>query len=91
MRNFNITHLIMKVKKSLEARVKEMVEIRKKFDELGLDLENEQMQVLIAKMNDFVRGFGFSGKVDLSDIGRTAICKFTLQPHSVSTIILRAI
>ncbi|AGE56420.1 hypothetical protein PBCVNEJV1_756L [Paramecium bursaria Chlorella virus NE-JV-1] len=81
----------MKAKKTTEARLKEMVELRKKFDELGLDPDNEQMKILLAKMNDFVRGFGFSGKVDLSDFGRIAVCKFTLQPHSVSTIRLIAV
>jgi hypothetical protein len=81
----------MKSKKTMEARVKEMIEIRNKFDELGLDTENDQMKALIVKMNDFVRGTGFSGRVDLSDFGRVAICKFTNQPHSVSTIVLRAV
>ena len=81
----------MKAKKTLDARVKEMVEIRKKFVELNLNEETEEMQNLIAKMNEFVRGTGFSGKVDLGALGRVAICKFTLQPHSISTIVLRAV
>jgi len=79
----------MKAKKTVEARVKEMVELRKKFDELGLDTENEQMRALLSKMNDFVKGTGFSGRLDLSDFGRVAVCKFTLQPHCVSTIVLK--
>jgi hypothetical protein len=82
----------MKEKKSDTVRIKEMIELRKKFIELGLDDENEQMKVLIAHMNDFARdAVGFSSKVDLSDFGRIAICKFTNQPRSVSTIVLKAI
>lgn len=80
---------LMKAKKTQEARVKEMIELRKKFDELGLDMGNEQMRVLLSKMNEFVKGVGFSGRVDLSDFGRTAVCKFTLQRHCVSTIVLK--
>ena len=75
----------MKPAKTIEARLKEMIEFRKKFDELGLDPENEQM-------NSFVRdGAGFSDKIELSDYGRVAICKFSTQPRSVSTIVLRAL
>jgi hypothetical protein len=81
----------MKAKKDTAARLKEMVELRKKFVELGLDHENEDMKTLLAKMNDFVKGTGFSGKVVLEDFKRVAVCKFTLQPHSVSTIVLKAI
>ena len=65
----------MKPAKTIEARLKEMIEFRKKFDELGLDPENEQMKELIEKMNSFVRD----------------ICKFSTQPRSVSTIVLRAL
>lgn len=79
----------MKTQKTVEKRVAEMIEFRKKFEELGLPSEHLQIAELISKMNDFVRGIGFSGHVDLSDFGRTAICKFTLQPHCVSTIVLR--
>jgi hypothetical protein len=82
----------MKQVKSIEARLKEVVEFRKKFEELGLDSQNEQVKELIEKMNNFVRdGTGFSDKIDLSDYGRVAICKFTNQPRSVSTIVLRAL
>lgn len=82
----------MKPTKSLEARLKEVIELRKKFDELGMDTGNEQMKILIEKMNMFVRnGVGFSDRIDLSDFGRVAICKFTNQPRSVSTIVLRAL
>ena len=82
----------MKQTKTIEARLKEMIEFRKKFEELGLDPENEQMKELIEKMNSFVRdGAGFSDKIRLPDYGRVAICKFTNQPRSVSTIVLRAI
>ena len=79
----------MKAQKTVEKRVAEMIEFRKKFEELGLPSEHPQIAELISKMNEFVRGTGFSGHVDLSDFGRTAICKFTLQPHCVSTIVLR--
>lgn len=82
----------MKPTKSLEARLKEVIELRKKFDELGLDSENEQMKILIEKMNQFVRdGIGFSDKIELSDYGRVAICKFSTQKNCVSTIVLRSI
>lgn len=82
----------MKQTKTIEARLKEVIELRKKFEELGLDSENEQMKELIEKMNRFVRdGVGFSDKIELSDYGRVAICKFTTQPRSVSTIVLRAL
>lgn len=82
----------MKATKSIEARLKEVVEFRKKFEELGLDSQNEQVKELIEKMNNFVRdGTGFSDKIDLSDYGRVAICKFSTQPRSVSTIVLRAL
>jgi hypothetical protein len=82
----------MKSVKTIEARLKEVVELRKKFEELGLDSENEQMKELIGKMNRFVRdGIGFSDKIDLSDYGRVAICKFSTQKNSVSTVVLRAL
>jgi hypothetical protein len=82
----------MKQTKTIEARLKEMIEFRKKFEELGLDPENEQMKELIEKMNSFVRdGAGFSDKIRLPDYGRVAICKFSTQPRSVSTIVLRAL
>jgi len=85
-------HITMKQVKSIEARLKEAIEFRKKFEELGLDTENEQVKELIEKMNRFVRdGTGFSGKIELSDYGRVAICKFSTQPRSVSTIVLRAL
>lgn len=79
----------MKQQKTVEARLKEVIEFRKKFDELGLPKDHPQISDLLDKMNDFVRGQGFSGHVDLSDFGRTAICKLSLQPHCVSTIVLR--
>ncbi|AGE50039.1 hypothetical protein ATCVCanal1_023L [Acanthocystis turfacea Chlorella virus Canal-1] len=82
----------MKAKKSDVARVKEMLELRKKFAELGLDEETEGMKELIQKMNEFVKeGTGFSGKIVLEEYKRVAVCKFTLQPHSVSTIVLKAL
>lgn len=82
----------MKSTKTIEARLKEVIELRKKFGELGLDSKNEQMKKLIEKMNRFARdGVGFSDKIRLPDYGRVAICKFTNQPRSVSTIVLRAI
>lgn len=82
----------MKAKKEVSVRLKEMVELRKKFDELGLDPENEHMKILIGKMNEFVKdGIGFSGKISLDDYGRIAICKFSMQPHSVSTVVLRSV
>jgi isopropylmalate/homocitrate/citramalate synthase len=79
----------MKSQKPVEKRVKEMIEIRKKLDEMGLDSENAQVAELFKKMDDFVRGIGFSGHVDMTDFGRVAICKFSLQPHCVSTLVLR--
>jgi hypothetical protein len=81
----------MKSYKPVDKRVAEMIEFRKKFDELGLPKEHPQIAKLNEKMNDFVKGVGFSGHVDLSDFGRTAICKFSLQPRCVSTIVLRPI
>jgi hypothetical protein len=81
----------MKQKKSLDARVKEVVEFRKKFQELGLDPSHPQVKILIDLMNDFARhGYGFSNIVDLSDFGRKAVCKFSTQKNCVSTIILKA-
>jgi hypothetical protein len=75
-----------------EVRLKEVVEFRKKFEELGLDIENEQVKKLIEKMNRFVRdGAGFSDKIILSDYGRVAICKFSTQKSCVSTIVLRTL
>jgi hypothetical protein len=82
----------MKQVKTIEARLKEVIEFRKKFEELGLDSENEQMKELIEKMNRFVKdGAGFSDKIQLSDYGRVAICKFSTRPRCVSTIVLRAL
>lgn len=82
----------MKSKKSDIVRVKEMLELRKKFAELGLDEETEGMKQLVQKMNDFVKGgVGFSGKIVLEEYNRVAVCKFSLQPHSVSTIVLKAL
>lgn len=82
----------MKPTKSLEARLKEVIELRKKFDELGLNIDNDQMKILIEKMNMFVRnGVGFSDRIELSDYGRVAICKFSTQKNCVSTIVLRSI
>lgn len=82
----------MKQTKTIEARLKEVIEFRKKFEELGLDSENEQVKELIEKMNRFVRdGAGFSDKIRLPDYGRVAICKFTNQPRCVSTIVLRSL
>lgn len=80
----------MKQQKSIEARLKEVIEFRKKFDELGLPKDHPQIAELLETMNAFVRGTGFSGHIDLGDFGRTAICKLSLQPHCVSTIVLRA-
>ena len=40
----------MKQVKTIEARLKEVIEFRKKFEELGLDSENEQMKELIEKI-----------------------------------------
>ena len=79
----------MKQPKSVEARLKEVIEFRKKFDELALPKDHPQIAELLEKLNDFVRGQGFSGHVDLSDFGRTAVCKLSLQPHCVSKIVLR--
>ena len=79
----------MKQQKTVEARLKEVIEFRKKFDELGLPPGNPQIAELLEKLNEFVRGQGFSGHVDLSDFGRTAVCKLSLQPHCVSKIVLR--
>ena len=82
----------MKQTKSIEARLKEVVEFRKKFEELGIDSKNEQVKELIEKMNTFVRdGTGFSDKIKLTDYGRVAICKFSTQKTNVSTIVLRAL
>ena len=82
----------MKSVKTLEARLKEVVEFRKKFGELGLDTENDQVKELVEKMNRFVRdGVGFSDKIKMSDYGRVAICKFSMQKNCVSTIVLRAL
>ena len=82
----------MKTKKTDIVRVKEMLELRKKFSELGLDEMTEGMQQLIQKMNEFVKeGHGFSGKIVLEEYKRVAVCKFSLQPHSVSTIVLKAL
>lgn len=82
----------MKQAKTIEARLKEVIELRKKFEELGLDSENGQMKKIIEKMNRFVRdGTGFSDKIELSDYGRVAICKFSTQKNCVSTIILRTL
>jgi hypothetical protein len=82
----------MKQVKSIEARLKEVIEFRKKFEELGLDTESEQVKELIKKMNRFVKdGDGFSDKIQLSDYGRVAICKFSTQKSCVSTIVLRAL
>ena len=81
----------MKKYKEVTSRIKEMVEIRKKLDELGFNRDHEQVSELYKKMDCFVHGEGFSGKVVLSDFGRVAICKFSLQPHCVSTMILRQI
>jgi len=82
----------MKSTKTIEVRLKEVIELRKKFEELGLDSENEQMKELIEKMNRFVRdGVGFSDKIELSDYDRVAICKFSTQKNCVSTIVLRAL
>jgi len=80
----------MKQKKPTETRLKEVIEFRKKFDELGLPTEHPQVAELLETMNRFVRGEGFSGHIDLTDFGRTAVCKLSLQPHCVSTIVLRA-
>jgi hypothetical protein len=82
----------MKAKKTDIVRVKEMLELRKKFAELGLDEETDGMKELIQKMNAFVKeSVGFSGKIVLEEYKRVAVCKFTLQPHSVSTIVLKAL
>lgn len=82
----------MKQTKTIEARLKEVIEFRKKFEELGLDSENEQVKELNEKMNHFVRdGAGFSDKIELPDYGRVAICKFSTQKNCVSTIVLRAL
>jgi hypothetical protein len=82
----------MKTIKTIEARLKEVIEFRKRFEELGLDSENEQMKELVEKMNRFVKdGAGFSDKINMPDYGRVAICKFSMQKNCVSTIVLRAL
>jgi len=81
----------MKQQKTIEARLKEVMEFRKKFDELGLPKDHPQIAELLETLNNFVRGVGFSGHIDISDFdNRVAICKLSLQPHCVSTIVLRS-
>lgn len=80
----------MKQAKSIEARVAEVVEFRKKFGELGMDSEDEGVKTLIEKMNEFVRdGTGFSDRIQLLKYERVAICKFSTKKNCVSTIVLR--
>jgi hypothetical protein len=80
----------MKQIKSMEKRLSEIIELRKKLEELGFDAKNEQVKYLYDKMNSFVKDAeGFSDKIDLPDYNRIALCKFSLQPHCVSTIVLR--
>jgi len=82
----------MKQIKPMDKRLSEIVELRKKLEELGFDAKNEQVKYLYDKMNRFVKDAeGFSDKIDLLDYNRVALCKFSLQPHCVSTIVLRTI
>ena len=80
----------MRAKKDTVQRVKEMVQLRSKFNTLGLETDSEGMKMIREKMNDFVKnGTGFTGVIPLEECGRLAYCKFSLT--YTSTITLRVI
>jgi hypothetical protein len=82
----------MKPVKPIGARLKEVIEFRTKFEELGMDCASENMKELVDKMNTFFKdGIGFSDRILLPDYGRVAICKLSTQPRCVSTIVLRTL
>ena len=65
----------MKPVKTIGARLKEVIEFRTKFEELGMDCAHESMKELVDTMNAFVRdGIGFSDRILLPDYDRVAIC-----------------
>lgn len=81
----------MKHPKPIEKRLEEVVCIRKKLEELGIERDHPQVRRLIDVMNDFVRGTGFTGTIPLSDFGRNAIVKLAMRNNVESTIVLRPI
>lgn len=81
----------MKDPKPVEKRLEEVVCIRKKLEELGLERDHPQVRHLINVMNDFVRGTGFTGTISLSDFGRNALVKLATRNNVESTVVLRPI
>ncbi len=81
----------MKHPKPIEKRLEEVVCIRKKLDELGLERDHPQVRKLVDVMNDFVRGTGFTGTISLSDFGRNALVKLATRDNVESTVTLRKV
>lgn len=75
--------------KSLGKRVLEAIGIRKKLDELGLDVADPGIAQVREVLNDFVRGHGFTGAIPVPSVGRVALMKLSLQAHVKSVAVLR--
>jgi len=81
----------MKNPKTVEKRLSEAIGIRQKMTDLGLSPDHPQVRTLMDTLNEFVRGRGFTGTVDLSDFGRVALVKLALRSGVDSEVTLRAI
>lgn len=81
-----------KAEKTLDARVEEAVQIRRKLDDVGVDAASEPgVKRVHAVLNDFVRGHGFTGRVPLPAVGRVALLRLSMQAHVPSVAVLRSV
>ena len=80
----------MKTPKTLDERVKEVVGIRMKMNELGLTVStSDGLARLVDILNDFVRGHGYTGTVEIPEIHKRAIVKLSLRTGIESHVTLR--
>lgn len=75
--------------KSLDKRVKEAIEIRTKLAQLGLPPGDPDVVALRERVNDFVRGVGWTGTVFLNAYGRAIMVKLSMQDHVQSVVFLK--
>lgn len=74
--------------KSVDVRVREAVGLRSKLSELGLTAEDPAIRDIHQRLNEFVRGTGFTGKIPIPAVHRIAVLKLSLTPHVESAIVL---
>lgn len=80
----------MKTPKTLDERVKEVVGIRMKMNELGLTASTSDGTArLVDILNDFVRGHGYTGTVEIPELHKLALVKLSLRAGVESHVTLR--